>query len=184
MSPAAAMKPIDVLTFWFDETKPELHFKKDAAFDALVKQRFLATYWAAVKGELSDWRATPEGRLAEVIVLDQFARNMFRDDPQAFAHDPVALALAQEAVRAGDDMRLDPRRRRFLYLPFMHSESRKVHAEAQALFDKLGDEETSRYEAMHKSIVDRFGRYPHRNAVLGRASTKEEEAFLEQNKGF
>jgi uncharacterized protein (DUF924 family) len=178
------MNAADVLKFWFEETGYEQHFKKDAAFDAQIKKRFLDTYWAAVRGELSGWRATPEGRLAEVIVLDQFSRNMFRDDPQAFAHDPLALALAQEAVRVGDDMKLEPAKRRYLYLPFMHSESAEVHAEAQALFDRLGDESTSKYEAMHKAIIDRFGRYPHRNAVLGRAPTDEETAFLKEHEGF
>jgi len=178
------VKPADVLTFWFEETKPEQHFKKDGVFDARIKQRFLPAYWAAVRGELSDWRETPEGRLAEIIVLDQFSRNMFRDDPQAFAHDPLALALAQEAVRTGDDLKLDPRMRRFLYLPYEHSESRKVHAVAQALFERLGDAEALKYELAHKEIIDRFGRYPHRNAVLGRASTDEERVFMKDNKGF
>ncbi len=178
------MKPADVLAFWFEETKPEQHFKKDAAFDALIKQRFLDTYWAAVRGELSDWRETPEGRLAEIIVLDQFSRNMFRNDPQAFAHDPLALALAQEAVRAGDDLKLPVPKRRFLYLPYEHSESRAVHAVAVTLFESLGDAEALKYELLHKEIIDRFGRYPHRNATLGRASTDEERAFLKDNKGF
>jgi uncharacterized protein (DUF924 family) len=178
------MTPIDVLNFWFEETKPEQHFKKDAAFDTQIKQRFLATYWAAVRGELSDWRATPEGRLAEIIILDQFSRNMFRNDPQAFAHDPLALALAQEAVRSGDDMKLAMPMRRYLYLPFEHSESRKVHADAAKLFESLGDEESLKYELLHKEIIDRFGRYPHRNAILGRASTDEEQAFLKEHKGF
>jgi uncharacterized protein (DUF924 family) len=178
------MDPSAVLTFWFEETTPAQHFASDAAFDARVTAGFLDTYWAAVRGELDAWRATPEGRLAEVIVLDQFSRNMFRSDPQAFLYDPLALALAQEAVRSGDDRRLDPKKRQFVYLPYEHSESRKIHVVAQALFEDLGDAEALRWELAHKAIVDRFGRYPHRNAVLGRVSTAEERAFLEDHKGF
>ena len=174
----------DVLTFWFEETQPALHYAKDALFDERIKARFLDSYWAAMRGELSSWRAAPEGRLAEVIVLDQFARNMFRDSAQAFAHDALALALAQEAVRSGDDLKLDVKRRPFVYMPFMHSESAKVHAEALPLFVRLGDPQTLKYEEAHKAIIDRFGRYPHRNAVLGRSSTVEEIEFVSANKGF
>lgn len=174
----------EVLIFWFDETPPRLHFTMDADFDRLVNDRFLQTYKQAVAGELSDWRSTPDGRLAEVIVLDQFARNMFRQSHWAFLYDPLALALAQEAVRSGHDMRLERNRRAFLYMPFMHSESAKVHAEAFPLFQSLGNPETLKFELAHKEIIDRFGRYPHRNSILGRLSTSEENEFLASHTGF
>lgn len=172
------MKPEDILHFWFEETRPEQRFKKDAAFDALIRERFTETWHAAAQAELYAWRATPEGRLAEIIVLDQFSRNLFRDDPRAFACDGMALALAQEAVRAGADRDMPAERRAFLYMPYMHSESSAVHVLAERLFDQPGLEANLKYELKHKAIVDRFGRYPHRNAVLGRESTPEELRFL------
>lgn len=172
------MSPQEVLRFWFEEAKPGQHFEKDAAFDALIQRRFLETHRAASQGELYEWRATPEGRLAEIIVLDQFSRNLFRDDRRAFACDGVALVLAQEAVRAGADQALEPRRRVFLYMPYMHSESRAIHRVAERLFQQLGIAENLKYELKHKLIIDRFGHFPHRNAILGRQSTAEEMAFL------
>ncbi|MEQ1754021.1 MAG: DUF924 family protein [Micropepsaceae bacterium] len=178
------MKHVDVLTFWFQETAGTQHFAKDTVFDARVKERFLETYCAIVRGEVSSWRDTPQGRLAEIIVLDQFARNMFRNQAQAFLYDPLALALAQEAIRTGDDLKLDVQQRAFVYMPFMHSESAKVHAEAMPLFVRLGEAQTLKYEQAHKAIIDRFGRYPHRNQVLGRLSTEEEIEFIRENKGF
>jgi uncharacterized protein (DUF924 family) len=129
---------------------------------------------------LFEWRATPEGRLAEIIVLDQFSRNLFRDSPLAFASDDMALVLAQEAVRTGADQALPQQQRLFLYMPYMHSESRRIHAIALSLFESLGLAENLQYERAHKAIIDRFGRFPHRNAVLGRESTAEELEFLRQ----
>lgn len=172
------MNSQNVLEFWFEETKPEQHFGKDPAFDALIRERFLDVHRAAVQAELYGWRATPGGRLAEIIVLDQFSRNLFRDSAQAFACDDMALVLAQEAVRAGADAALEQKQRLFLYMPYMHSESRVIHIEAERLFRALGLAENLKYELAHKAIIDRFGRYPHRNAVLGRDSTLEERAFL------
>lgn len=168
----------DILHFWFVESGPEQHFKKDAAFDALIRARFSQVHRAAARAELYGWRATPGGRLAEIIVLDQFSRNLFRDSAQAFACDGMALVLAQEAVRAGADAALEQKQRLFLYMPYMHSESRVIHIEAERLFRALGLAENLKYELAHKAIIDRFGRYPHRNAVLGRDSTPEERAFL------
>ncbi|MGH8403794.1 MAG: DUF924 family protein, partial [Gammaproteobacteria bacterium] len=156
------------------------HFEKDDAFDALIHERFSETHRAAVQGELYEWRATPEGRLAEVIVLDQFSRNLFRDSARAFACDGMALVLAQEAVRAGADQALEPARRVFLYMPYMHSESRAIHVVAERLFRQLGIAENLKFELAHKAIIERFGRFPHRNAVLGRESTPEEREFLSQ----
>lgn len=170
----------DILKFWFEETKPEQHFKINKVFDALIRQRFSETHRAAAQAELYEWRTTPDGRLAEIIVLDQFSRNLFRDRPEAFACDGMALVLAQEAVRLGADEALPPQQRAFLYMPYMHSESRAIHATAEQLFRQPGLEANLKYELKHKAIIDRFGRFPHRNAVLGRESTAEEHAFLTQ----
>jgi len=131
------------------------------------------------------WRSTPEGRLAEVLVLDQFSRNVYRDTPQAFAQDALALALAQELVASGQDRSLPLAQRSFAYMPYMHSESTLVHAQAALLYAQPGMEDTLRFELRHKEIIDRFGRYPHRNALLGRESTPDELAFLsEPGSGF
>ena len=169
-----------ILKFWFEDIQPAQWWKVDPAFDDLVRTRFGALHEQARRCELFGWRATPEGRLAEVIVLDQFARNIHRGTPAAFAADPLALALAQEAVAAGDDLKLPVERRAFLYMPYMHSESPLIHAEAERLFSEPGLENNLDFERRHRVIIDRFGRYPHRNAVLGRASTPEEIAFLRE----
>jgi uncharacterized protein (DUF924 family) len=170
----------EVLRFWFEEATPEQHFRSEDTFDALVRRRFGEVHAAAARCELAGWRETADGRLAEIIVLDQFSRNLFRADPRAFASDPLALALAQEAIRVGADREMPAPRRAFLYMPFMHSESRVIHVDAERLFRQSGLENNYDFELRHKAIIDRFGRYPHRNAVLGRTSTAEERAFLEQ----
>jgi uncharacterized protein (DUF924 family) len=169
-----------VLSFWFDDIQPAQRWKVDPAFDELIRSRFGALHEQAKRCELFSWRATPEGRLAEVIVLDQFARNIHRGTPLAFAADPLALALAQEAVAAGDDLELAIDRRAFLYMPYMHSESAAIHAAGEPLMRERAEKGTHDYELRHKAIVDRFGRYPHRNAILGRESMPEELEFLKQ----
>ncbi len=169
-----------VLSFWFEEAGPARWFAADAAFDEAIRSRFLATLERAALGELACWRDGPRGRLAEILVLDQFSRNLFRGTPRAFAQDAMALALAQEAVAAGADLKLAPVERTFLYLPFMHSESRAVHETAERLYRANGLARNLEFELRHKAIVDRFGRYPHRNAILGRRSTAEELEFLKQ----
>ncbi|WP_104202497.1 DUF924 family protein [Billgrantia saliphila] len=178
----SAMLPLqdEVIAFWFEELQPVHWFRKDAELDAHIRQRFGALHAAAAAGELWQWRDTPQGRLAEILVLDQFSRNLYRDDPRAFAQDPMALVLAQEAVALDIDREFGVLWRSFLYMPYMHSESLKVHDEALRLFDQPGLEENLRFERLHRDILLRFGRYPHRNAILGRASTTEELAFLEQ----
>lgn len=168
----------DILDFWFREIRPVQWWKVDADFDALVRTRFGRVHEQARRCELFAWRATPEGRLAEVIALDQFARNIHRGTPDAFSVDPLALALAQEAVAAGADLALPPEQRAFFYMPYMHSESAAIHAVAEGLTRERAPENTHTFELRHKAIVDRFGRYPHRNAILGRVSTAEEAAFL------
>jgi uncharacterized protein (DUF924 family) len=152
----------------------------DQGFDDLIRQRFLGLLQRGAAGELYEWRATAHGRLAEVIVLDQFSRNVYRGTSQAFAQDPMALALAQEAVAAGALTTLDPTERSFLLLPYMHSESRQIHVVAEALYREFAPAGNYDFELKHKAIVDRFGRYPHRNEVLGRASTPDEIEFLKQ----
>ena len=169
-----------VIAFWFEEISPKSWWAADPAFDQLIRTRFGALHQHATAGELCTWRSTPLGRLAEVIVLDQFSRNMHRGTPLAFANDAMALVLAQEAVAAAADQALTPTQRSFLYLPFMHSESKLIHQSAEALYRALGQDNNLQFELRHKAIVDRFGRYPHRNAVLGRASSVEEIEFLKQ----
>jgi uncharacterized protein (DUF924 family) len=178
MEAATPTSPDAVLRFWFEEIEPKLWWVKSAEFDRRLAARFGALHAAAARCELFGWRASPAGRLAEILVLDQFSRNLYRDSPLAFACDPLALALAQEAVAAGADQQVAPERRAFVYMPYMHSESPAIHAEALRLFHDPAVQENLGFERRHKSIIDRFGRYPHRNAVLGRASTPEEIAFL------
>jgi len=169
-----------ILAFWFDEIDPGMWWAQDPAFDALLKDRFLPALQQAAQGEFHSWRTGPRGRLAEVLVLDQFSRNIFRGTARAFAQDPMALALSQEAVACGALQRLQPMERVFLLMPYMHSESRVIHVLAERLFREWAPQENHDFELRHKAIVDRFGRYPHRNAVLGRPSTAEELEFLEQ----
>ena len=174
------MTRTDVLTFWFHEIDPKLWFAADEKFDALVRDRFLTQLQQAAAGELHDWRSSASGRLAEIIVLDQFSRNVYRGTPQAFAQDVVALVLAQEAVASGALAALDPVQRSFLLLPYMHSESPRIHALAETLYRDHAPALNYEFELRHKAIIDRFGRYPHRNAILGRPSTAEELEFLSQ----
>jgi len=171
----------EVLNFWFGTLHPSDWFRGSDELDARIKEKFEATYYQVVAGDTEHWRDAPEGSLAEVIVLDQFSRNMFRGTAASFVADPLALALAQEAVRRGDDQNLEVSKRVFLYMPYMHSESAKVHEKALELFS---DTPNLEYEIKHKAIIDRFGRYPHRNAVLGRVSTAEEIEWMKENKGF
>lgn len=169
-----------VLHFWFDEVSPEQWWASDPEFDRLIAERFGEYHRQAALCELFGWRESARGRLAEIIVLDQFSRNMFRDTPRAFAYDGMALALAQEGVALGAARALKPVERSFFYLPYMHSESALVHEKAVRLYDINGIPENYEYELRHKAIIDRFGRYPHRNKILGRESTAEELEFLTQ----
>jgi uncharacterized protein (DUF924 family) len=170
--------PEEVIRFWFEETSPKQWWGREAAFDKALTVRFGATHAAAARCELYAWRQQPAGRLAEVVVLDQFSRNIYRDDPRCFAYDQLALCLAQEAVRIGADQTVPKEHRVFLYMPFMHSESAVIHEWAIKLFCALGNESNLESERRHKKIIDRFGRYPHRNRILGRPSTPEEVEFL------
>ena len=167
-----------IIHFWFTESRPEQWFKKDAAFDRLIAERFSSYHDAATSCELYVWRDTALGRLAEIIILDQFSRNIYRDTAEAFACDPLALSLSQEAIRTGANKSLDTQQRAFLYMPFMHSESSAIHEAAAKLFNEAGLENNLDFELRHKEIIDRFGRYPHRNDILGRESRPEEIEFL------
>lgn len=169
-----------IIKFWFQELTPEQWWKKDPNLDDHIQENYSSLHLQATKGELWEWRTTAEGRLAEVLILDQFSRHIYRDRPQAFAQDSMALALAQEAVLLKADLALGPIKRSFLYLPFMHSESVKIHEVAVKLYTALGLKENLEFELLHKKIIDQFGRYPHRNEVLERISTEEELAFLQQ----
>ena len=174
------MKPSDVLNFWFEELKQEDWWRKSDQLDQTIKSRFLELHTAASNNELYSWRLTAKGGLAEVIVLDQFSRNIFRDRPEAFAQDPQALSLAQFAIEKGLNQQLSQVEQQFLYLPFMHSESKLIHQEAVKLYSQLEEGYGYDFELKHKAIIDQFGRYPHRNKVLGRQSSAEELEFLKQ----
>ncbi len=174
------MSANEVLKFWFEEIEPPQWWKVDPDFDAGIRQRFGPLLAQAAKGELFEWRADASGRLAEIIVLDQFSRNIHRNTPGAFANDAMALALSQEAVAGGALKDLSQTERGFLLLPYMHSESRLIHRHAERLYREHAAAENLEFEIRHREIVDRFGRYPHRNAILGRESSAEEIEFLKQ----
>ncbi len=179
------MDPEAVINFWFEEIDPKQWWKKDQALDELICSRFRKVHEQASRCELYPWRQTPRGRLAEIIILDQFSRNIYRDQPGAFAHDALALALAQVAVEQGADMNLNTDEKSFLYMPYMHSESLAIHEIAMMIYNQAGLEYNYDFEKKHKAIIERFGRYPHRNAILGRESTPEECEFLKQpDSGF
>lgn len=169
----------DVIEFWFEEIEQQQWWVKDSGFDALIRQRFGELHQQAIHGELYGWRDTALGRLAEIIVLDQFSRNLYRDSAQAFSNDIAALILAQEAVALKLDQQLSKVQRSFMYMPYMHSESLAIHDAGLPLFERLGMASTLDFERQHYAIIERFGRYPHRNAILGRTSTAQEVAFLQ-----
>lgn len=180
-APAATAADADaVLQFWFVEIEPRDWWRKDPELDRRIGSRFGGLLEAAAGGALAHWRTTPRGRLAEIIVLDQFTRNIHRGSAGAFANDALALRLAEEAVAAGADLELPVEERRFIYMPYMHSESAAVHETAMRLFATPGLEKNLEFERRHKAVIDRFGRFPHRNALLGRPSTAEEIEFLKQ----
>lgn len=172
----------DVLVFW-TEAGPEKWYKKDDAFDRAIRDNFLATYEAAAEGRLSSWESEPESALALIIVLDQFPRNMFRDSPRAWSTDPLARDVADSAIDHGFDQAIDKELRAFFYLPFMHSEDIDDQDYCVELCRALGNEDNHKYAEIHAEVIRRFGRFPHRNPVLGRETTPEEQAFLDSG-GF
>ena len=178
----ATTSPADVLAFWRGAGSKKW-FGKDDAFDAAIAARFLATYEAAAAGTLAAWAETPEGALALTIVLDQFPRNMFRDDPRTYASDPLAREVAQRGIDDGVDARLSEDLRGFLYMPLMHSEELADQERCITLFERTGDAENAKYAVQHADIIRRFGRFPHSNRLLGRSTTADEQAFLDSG-GF
>jgi uncharacterized protein (DUF924 family) len=176
--PTALATAADVLAFWRN-AGTQKWFKKDDAFDAGIRDRFLATYEAAAAGNFADWAESAEGALALLIVLDQFPRNMFRGDARAFAADALARAAAERAIARGFDRQIAMPERNFFYLPLQHSEALADQERCVALSRESGDAETLKWAELHADIIRRFGRFPHRNAVLGRATTAEEQAFLD-----
>jgi len=173
-----------VLSFWFVTHNEDDWFGAKPEFDAELARHFTATHAFVASGNATAWRTSPDGRLAEIIVLDQFSRQLFRERPEAFATDPLALSLARELVATGGDLTLEPRRRMFAYLPYMHSEDLAVHAEAAPLFSAYGDEKFSDFERRHIETLERFGRYPYRNEALGRPSTPEELDYISSGNGM
>ncbi|WP_428407833.1 DUF924 family protein [Hyphococcus sp.] len=168
-----------VLHFWFEETKPYQWFRRDDAFDEVIKTRFGAMHDAAKRGQLDVWRAHPVYSLSLILILDQFSRNLYRDTPEAFAQDAQALDVAREALARRFDHLVNDQRRAFFYMPFMHAEDLAVQEESVALFKaQLPTTKNLPFAIEHRDIVRRFGRFPHRNKVLGRKSTPEEIAFL------
>lgn len=174
--------PAEIVAFW-REAGPDKWFERDDSFDQVIRSRFLATYEAAANGELAGWQDNVEGALALVLLFDQFPRNMFRGNARAFATDAAARAVADQALARGFDQATDPAMRQFFYLPFMHSEAPTDQDHSMRLYEALGDAEQLRYATEHRDVIQRFGRFPHRNFVLGRETTPAEQAFLE-GEGF
>ncbi|HEX8165722.1 MAG TPA: DUF924 family protein [Beijerinckiaceae bacterium] len=175
--------PEEVIAFWRD-AGPDKWFSKDEAFDAACRERFLVTHEAAAAGDLNEWELSAEGALALCLLLDQFPRNMFRGTRRAWRTDPVAVDVADRAIERGHDKAVDPALRRFFYLPFMHAEDSSDQERSVALCEAMGDPDTAKWARHHRDIVARFGRFPHRNTVLGRESTPEEAAFLAEEGAF
>jgi uncharacterized protein (DUF924 family) len=182
MREAREPAPAEILDFW-REAGPARWYARDAAFDAIIRTRFMALWERAVSGGLSFWEASDDGALALVIVLDQFPRNMFRDDARAYSSDALALEAARRAIARGADSRIAPELLEFLYMPFMHSEHLTDQLRCVELFRNAGGPENLKYAEEHADIIHRFGRFPHRNRILGRATTPQEQAFLDQG-GF
>ncbi len=173
----------DVLSFWFEQHGQQDWFGGKPEFDAAIADNFAGTHAALARGDGWTWRSTPQGRLAEIIVLDQFSRQLFRGRPEAFASDAKALALAQEAVAGGHHQFVPQERRTFFLMPFLHAESRLVQAESVRLFTALGFADHLKYAREHAAIIERFGRFPRRNAALGRISTPEEDEYMRAPEG-
>jgi uncharacterized protein (DUF924 family) len=182
MDELSLASPEQVLNFWFG-AGPQKWFAKDDSFDAAITERFLPTYEAAAAGRLHDWEAGAESALALIIVLDQFSRNMFRGSPRTFAADALALSVAKHALAQGFDEKFEIPKRNFFYLPLMHSENLGDQELCVALSREKADENTLKFAELHADIIRRFGRFPHRNALLGRRTSPEEQAFLDMG-GF
>lgn len=172
----------DILDFWFEETQPQQWFQVNEEFDAAIRDRFHEAYESAANGQFDDWQNSADGALALCILLDQMPRNMFRDTPKAFATDNKALVVAKYAISKGLDSVLSPQKRRFLYLPFEHSENINDQHRSVELFEKMKDDDPLGYDyaVRHLKVIEEYGRFPHRNKILGRDNTPEEEEYLAQ----
>jgi uncharacterized protein (DUF924 family) len=177
------MNYLEIIHFWFEVVTPEQWFKVDEALDLQMTERYIALHSSVVAGEYSYWRNEPLGRLAEVLVIDQFSRNIYRDDPKAFIYDPMGLALAQECIRGNFHNNFSAAYKKFLYMPFMHSESNVIHNHGLLLFSEPGMEDSLSFELQHKEVIEKFGRYPSRNDILSRASTLAETEYLKNLEG-
>lgn len=174
------MEKADVIKFWFTETEPQQWFKKDETFDALIASKFSDTINTAINGKLDHWKSDDEGILALIIMLDQFTRNIFRNDPKSFAGDDLALAISLESQANGYLQRNDANWSYFLLMPMMHSENLAVQNASIPLFKKYANDNAHEYAVKHRDIIAKYGRFPHRNAILDRHSTPEEVEFLTQ----
>jgi len=174
----------EIIEFWFAPSNQPLWFNSTPEFDQRLRERFLTTYHAAADSQLSKWQQTPTGALALAIVLDQFPLNLFRGQPESFATEAAARRVAAQAIARGFDQELNPTQRLFLYLPFMHSESLLDQARSVQLFERLGLEDSLRFARHHHDLIARFGRFPHRNAILGRESSREELTYLASPEAF
>lgn len=173
----------EVLDFWFNPKHLPLHFDENDEFDDLIREKFLDTWEAASEGLLVDWRKDIKGRLAEIIVLDQFSRNLWRNDIKTYTQDKMAIALSQEVVNHPDYDKLSPLEKRYILLPFMHSESLVLHDWASKYFQEVGDDDLIYFENLHREVLETYGRYPYQNEDLGRKSTAEEEKYLKEKAG-
>ncbi|MBL8258787.1 MAG: DUF924 domain-containing protein [Candidatus Competibacteraceae bacterium] len=182
--PTTVARPEDLIAFWFAESSQARWFDSTVAFDQTLRERFLATYRAAADGQLAEWEQTPAGALALAIALDQFPLNMFRGKPESFATEAAARAVAERAIAREFDRELKPMERLFLYLPFMHSENLADQDRSVQWFDRLGLDDSARFARHHRDLIVRFGRFPHRNAILGRDNTAEEIAYLASPEAF
>ena len=176
----------EVLDFWFRELTPQQWFADGKQMDPLMRDRFGDLHRQAVSGELDEWSATPLGRLALILLLDQFSRNIHRGSPQAFATDGKAQKLVLDGIDKGMDKKLTVSQRQFFYMPLMHAEDRQLQARSVECFAALNAalEDTLRFAEKHKEEVDRYGRFPHRNKAMGRANTAEEEEFIASTKDY
>jgi uncharacterized protein (DUF924 family) len=180
MNEGVNVQPLDVLDFWFDEVTPEQRFAKDDALDRTITERFGGLRDAVLATGAQDWRDTPEALLAAIILLDQFSRNIHRGEAEAFAADDLARDLTLLAIERGWEPRYTPERRQFLYMPLMHAEDAALQALSVEKFEQLGDEKALAFARDHQDVQARYGRFPSRNAALGRASSPEEQAYLSQ----
>lgn len=178
----SSITPAAIIAFW-RSAGPQRWFEKNDAFDAEIHSRFLATWQDGAAGRLAGWEADDDGTLGLILVLDQFPRNMFRGEARAFSTDALALAIARRAIERGADLRVEPQLRSFIYLPLMHAENIADQERCVALFEKLGNEDGLKFAHIHADIIRRFGRFPHRNAALGRDTTPDEQDFLDSG-GF